>query len=89
MDLLEKLQVFYKTNDERYIINLFGIDLFNTTKEIESNNKFRIFNVECNNKKSEELIKIKENFNKLLLIEKFKLFVKNLTQILVFLLLKK
>ena len=67
---------FHKTDDGRYLINLFGIDLFKTTKEIESDNKFRIFNVECKNKKSDESIKIKENFNKLLLIEKFKLFVK-------------
>ena len=71
-----KITSFNKTNDGRYIINLFGACLFKTNKELKTSKKFRIFNVKCKNFNKKEWQSKKNDSEKLLLISKFKIFIK-------------
>tara|TARA_B100001123_G_C14860307_1_gene847740 strand:+ start:71 stop:685 length:615 start_codon:yes stop_codon:yes gene_type:complete len=69
-----KITSFHETNDGRYLINLYGIKLFKIIKEINSKNKFRMFEVEF--LKSNNDFDLKEsNISKSLLLKKFKSFV--------------
>ena len=71
-----KITSFNKTNDGRYIINLLGARLFKTNKELKTSKKFRIFNVKCKNFNKKEWQSKKNDSEKLLLISKFKIFIK-------------
>ena len=69
-----KITRFIESTDGRYIINLKGIYLFRIFKEINTNNKFRVFDIKIfeNNSKLEFLDK--DKFNKQIFIKKFKYF---------------
>ncbi len=57
---LGKITSFKETEDGRYLIELKGITRFESVKEINSNKKYRILEVDYN-KFSEDLVKKKEN----------------------------
>jgi len=70
-----KITSYHETDDNRYVINLYGVDYFKIIKEIKAEKKFRIFQIEENKQEIFEDKVEKNNFDKFLLIEKFKLFI--------------
>ena len=73
-----KISSFYETNDGRYIINLFGKNYFTIKKELSSLKKFKIADVEIKSNESQIACNSLNNFNKNLLLNKYKIYIKNL-----------
>ena len=70
-----KINSFTETNDGRFVINLIGKNYFNLTKKLASRNKFILANVKIISKKTKNYDKHINNFNKELLIEKYKKYI--------------
>ena len=70
-----KITSFHTTNDGRYLINLYGVKLFRTVREIDSKKMFRIFKVEFDKKNKDKFDTDEAKFDKSLLLNKFKLFI--------------
>tara|TARA_Y100000590_G_scaffold399586_1_gene482989 strand:+ start:105 stop:722 length:618 start_codon:yes stop_codon:yes gene_type:complete len=70
-----KITSYHETDDNRYVINLYGVNYFKIIKEIKTQKKFRIFQIEEKKKVIPNIEIEKNNFDKFLLIEKFKLFI--------------
>ena len=76
---LGKITSFVETDDGRYLVNLSGLNYFKIIKEISTKNKFRKFKVEYSESENSKLDLLDEKlFSKSLLLDKFKLFFKNL-----------
>ena len=70
-----KINIFNETNDGRYIINLVGLNHFKIIKELITKEKFRIFQVNIN--KNDQFDSNKINFDKSILLNKFRIFFQN------------
>ena len=71
-----QITAFSETDDNRYIISLKGLSRFQIINEIKDNNKFRIFDVECEESESNFNKFDNKLFNKLKFIEKINFFFK-------------
>ena len=71
-----KINSFKETSDGRYVINLEGLNLFRIVKEVITEHKFRIYNVEIDNSKHFNLNKL--DFDISILLNKFKIFFRNI-----------
>ena len=71
-----KINSFNETSDGRYVINLEGLNLFRIVKEVITEHKFRIYNVEIDNSKHFNLNKL--DFDISILLNKFKIFFRNI-----------
>jgi len=70
-----KITNFNETNDNRYIINLYGINCFKIIKERSLNKKFRVFETSIyDNEKTQNFITNK-NLNRKKLVEMFVAFL--------------
>jgi len=71
-----KINSFNETSDGRYVINLKGLNLFKIVKEVITEHKFRIYNVEIDNGNQFNLNKL--DFDISILLNKFKVFFRNI-----------
>ena len=70
-----KITNFVETDDNRYLINLFGVKKFNIIEEIKQEKSFRIFNVKIDNNYDSDNFN-ENNFDRNSLINKIKFFFK-------------
>ncbi|PPR44547.1 MAG: Lon protease [Alphaproteobacteria bacterium MarineAlpha5_Bin8] len=70
-----KITNFVETDDNRYLINLFGVKKFNIIEEIKHEKSFRIFNVKIDNNYDSDNFN-ENNFDRNSLINKIKFFFK-------------
>ena len=70
-----KISSFYETEDGRYIINLIGKNYFEIKKEISSLKKFIIAKVEVKNHKNQITSNGLYDFNRNLLLSKYKAYI--------------
>ena len=73
-----KISSFFETEDGRYIINLVGKNYFEIKKEISSSKKFIIAKVEIKIKKNQILNNSLYDFDRNLLLHKYKTYIENL-----------
>jgi len=70
-----KITNFNETNDNRYIINLYGINCFKIIKERPLNKKFRVFEASLYNNEKTQNFLTNKNFNRKKLVEMFIAFL--------------
>ena len=73
-----KISSFHETNDGKYIINLIGKNYFTIKKEFPTSKKFRIADVEIKNTKNQNTKNNLNDFDKNLLLNKYKNYIENL-----------
>ena len=75
-----KITSFHETDDGRYLINLFGLKHFKKIKEVKSNKKFRMLQVEEKNSflNNESLNKFFDD--KSFLLKKFNLYIQTINK---------
>jgi hypothetical protein len=86
---LGKINSFYETEDNRYIINLSGKKYFTINKELPKLKKFILAKVKLINEKKQIVKKNITKFDKDLLINKYKIYAENLNINIDFKLIKK
>ena len=72
-----KINSFTETDDGRFVINLIGQNYFNLINKLPDTNKFILANVKIISNKTNNDNKDLNNFNKSLLIEKYKKYIQN------------
>jgi len=70
-----KITNFNETNDNRYIINLYGINCFKIIKERPLDKKFRVFEANLYNNEKTQNFLTNKNFNRKKLVEMFIAFL--------------